>query len=301
MKNKVSITVTSIFVLLLNACGLAIIPGSGKIAEETRDVHGYSQIVFSAPGELTIEQNGRAGLAIEADDNLLQYIKTRVQGGVLSIFIDPEVSQLYPTSPIRYTLGTDALTSVTLNGSGVIRSDELIASHLDFSLNGSGKILIAAVKSQTTALDLNGSGEYRFDSLITDQFRASASGSGNITMEKVIAKSADLKMAGSAKLGMTNILADTLNMTMAGSGDSTLKGEVSHQSIAIHGSGSYDSQDLQSQVATVKIIGSGDSRVWVIDELNVTIMGSGDLIYRGKPSVIQTVTGSGNITSVARQ
>ena len=301
MKNKLSLTVTSVLILLLSACGLAVIPGSGNIVDETRDVQGYSQVVFSAPGELTIEQNGHEGLAIEADDNLLQYIKTRVQGDVLYIFVEPSVAQLYPSQSIRYTLDADTLTRVALSGSGVIRADELIASNLDFDLNGSGEVLIAAVKTQTTTLDLNGSGEYRFGSLITDQFTLSSNGSGDIAMQEVLAKTANLEMAGSGKLAMTDVLADTLNMTIAGSGDSTLKGEVNHQSISIHGSGSYDSQDLQSQAATVKIIGSGDSEIWVTDELNVTITGSGDLMYRGEPSIVQTVTGSGNVTSVARQ
>jgi hypothetical protein len=301
MKNKLSLTVTGALIFLLSACGLAVVPGSGKIVDETRDVHGFNQIVFSAPGELTIEQNGQEGLVIETDDNLLQYIKTRMQGDVLSIFVEPEVIQLYPTKPIRYTLNANTLSRVTLNGSGVIRSDELIASNLDFHLNGSGKIEIAAVKSQASALDLNGSGEFRFDSLIADQFTVSVDGSGDVAMGKVIARSANLEIAGSGKLAMTDVLADTLNMNIDGSGDSALKGEVNHQTISIHGSGSYDAHGLQSQVTTVKVIGSGDSTVWVTDELNVIITGSGDIIYRGEPAIVQTVTGSGNITSVAKQ
>jgi len=88
MNNKLSLTFTSIIILLLSACGMAIIPGSGRITNETREVQGYSQIVFSAPGELTIDQNGHEGLAIEADDNLLPYLHTRVQGDVLYIYME---------------------------------------------------------------------------------------------------------------------------------------------------------------------------------------------------------------------
>ncbi|MBN1453762.1 MAG: DUF2807 domain-containing protein [Anaerolineales bacterium] len=301
MEKKLSLTVTGAILLLLSACGMAVIPGSGKIVEEVRDVSGYSQIVFSAPGELTIEQNGHEGLTVEADDNLLQYIHTSVQGDVLYIYVEPNVIQLYPSKPIHYTLDVVTLTRVTLNGSGVIRSDELIASNLDFDLNGSGDILIADVKSQNSTLALDGSGEYRFGSFMTSQFTVSVDGSGDIAMQEVIAKTADLEIDGSGKLAMTDVIADTLNVKVDGSGDSTLSGEVNHQAIAIHGSGSYDAGDLQSQVTTVKIIGSGDSKVWATDELNITIAGSGDITYRGKPAVTQTVTGSGNITRLARQ
>jgi hypothetical protein len=301
MKTKLFFTVIGALVLLVSACGMAVIPGSGKIVNETRDVHGYSQIVFSAPGELTIEQNGHEGLAIEADDNLLPYIHTRVQSDILYIYVEPDLVELYPSKPIRYALDVNTLTRVALGGSGSIYADELIASNLNFDLNGSGQILVAAIKAQNTNLDLDGSGEYRFDSLMTDQFTVSLDGSGHINMKEVLVKSANLGISGSGKLGMTDVIADTLNMTINGSGDSTLKGVVNHQTIAIQGSGSYDSHGLKSQAATVKIVGSGDSEVWVTDELNITITGSGDIMYRGEPAVIQTVTGSGNIIGVARQ
>jgi len=301
MKTKLSFTITSAVLLLLSACGMATVPGSGKIVNETRDVHNYSRVVFSAPGELTIDQNGHEGLVIEADDNLLQYIKTSVKGDILYIYVEPDILQLYPSQAIRYSLEAGTLTRVSLNGSGDIRSDELIASNLDFDLNGSGNISVAAVKSQNTALGLNGSGAYQIDSLITDQFGASLDGSGDIALKKAILKTADLEIAGSGKLSATDLIADTLSTNMNGSGNCTLNGEVNHQSVAIYGSGGYNAGTLQSQATIVKIIGSGDSHVWVTDELDVTITGSGDIAYRGKPVVRQTVTGSGDVTELARQ
>jgi hypothetical protein len=301
MKTKLSFTVTSTILLLLSACGMVAVTGSGKVVNETRDVHGYSQVVFSAPGEMTIEQNGQEGLVIEADDNLLQYIKASVKGDILYIYVEPDILQLYPSKPIRYSLEAGTLTHVALNGSGIIRSNELIASNLDFDLNGSGDISIAAVKSQNTALVLGGSGTYRIDSLITDQFTASLNGSGDLVMNKVILNTANLEVAGSGKLSATNLVADSLSTNMSGSGDCILSGQVNQQSVAIYGSGSYNAEILQSQVTTVKIIGSGDSHVWATDELNVTIAGSGDIAYLGKPVVKQTVTGSGDITELGRQ
>jgi len=301
MKNKISLTVSCVIVLLLSACGVAVVPGSGEVVQQMRDVSNYSQVVFSAPGELTIEQNGHEGLVIEADDNLLQYIYTNVQGDVLYIYVEPSVIQLYPSKPIRYTLDVATLSRVTQNGSGVIRSDELIASTLDFDLNGSGDVLIAAVKSQAAAVDLDGSGTYRFDSIMTNQLTVSLDGSGDIAMQKVIAKTTDLSVDGSGRLAMTDMITDTLRTRIDGSGDSTLSGEVNHQAIVIHGSGSYDAEDLLSQDATVKVIGSGESRLWVTDELTISIAGSGDIAYRGKPALTQSITGSGDLTRLARQ
>ena len=301
MKTKLSFTVTSAILLLLSACGMTVVSGSGKIVEEARNVHAYSQIVFSAPGELTLEQNGQEGLVIEGEDNLLGYIQTRVQGNVLYIEVEPDMMLLYPSRPIRYSLDVGALTSVTLSGSGDIRADELLASNLDFDLNGSGRILINAVKSQATGLDLNGSGEYQLGNLVTGQLTASLNGSGNMLIQEAIAKTATVGIDGSATMNVTDVVADTLNVTINGSGDSTLAGKVNEQTIAIHGSGSYRARDLQSQMTDIKVFGSGDSSIWVTDDLSLTIAGSGDISYHGRPSITTKITGSGDLINLARQ
>ena len=301
MKTKLSITVTSTILLLLSACGMTVVSGSGRIVEETRDVHSYSQVVFSAPGELTIDQNGHEGLAIEADDNLLGYIKTSVQGNVLYIEVKPDIIQLLPSRPIRYSLDADSLTRVSLNGSGDIHADKLIASDLDFNLNGSGRVLIEDAKSESTRLDLNGSGQYEFGRLITGKFTVSLNGSGDIAMDKALVKKADVMMDGSGSLKATDLIAEALDMRINGSGGSSLKGEVNHQSVTIYGSGNYDASDLQSHITSVKMFGSGDSNVWVTDELSITIAGSGDISYRGQPVITTAITGSGDLINLARQ
>ena len=262
MKTKLSFTVTSAIAMLLSACGMTIVSGSGEIVEETRDVRAYSQVVFSAPGELTITQNGRESLIIEADDNLLQYIKTSVEDNVLHIEVVPGAVQLYPSRPIRYRLDVDALTNVTLNGSGDIRSDSLLVSTLDFDLNGSGNILVGDLKTQSTKLVLNGSGRYSFGSLMTGQLAASLHGSGHIAVQEAIVKTTNVE---------------------------------------INGSGSYQAHDLQSQVVSVSVIGSGGGNIWATDELSINITGSGDVQYRGQPAITETITGSGDLIKTARQ
>ena len=301
MKTKLSFIVTSVILLLLSACGMTAVSGSRNIIEEARDVHGYSQVVFSAPGELTIDQDGHEGLTIEADDNLLRYVQTRVRGNVLYIEIEPDMIQLYPSRPIRYALNADTLTRVALNGSGNIRADKLIASNLDFDLNGSGRILIDTVKSQSTDLNLNGSGAFQIESLITGRLTTSLYGSGDVFMQEAMAKTATIQINGSANLRATDMIADTLNVTIYGSGDSTLSGKVNRQTIDIHGSGNYQARDLSSQVTEVKISGSGDSYIWVTDKLALAITGSGDVSYRGRPDITQVITGSGNLINLAMQ
>jgi hypothetical protein len=55
---------------------------------------------------------------------------------------------------------------------------------------------------------------------------------------------------------------------------------------------------LASKVTDIRIGGSGDITVWVIDALDVRIMGSGNVRYYGRPTVSSSGNGSGDIISL---
>ena len=68
--------------------------------------------------------------------------------------------------------------------------------------------------------------------------------------------------------------------------------------ISISGSGNIDALDLASQVAEIRISGSGSIRVNVQQNLDVRISGSGSVKYRGQPQISQSISGSGSVKSV---
>jgi len=77
------LTITALF---LNACGMNMIVGSGKLINETRKVKDFEQIVLSVPARLVLTQNETESLEISAEDNLLPYIHTKVENGISSIW-----------------------------------------------------------------------------------------------------------------------------------------------------------------------------------------------------------------------
>ena len=72
-------------------------------------------------------------------------------------------------------------------------------------------------------------------------------------------------------------------------------GKADSQDIDISGSGSYEALDLESKEAEIDLGGSGKASVNVLDDLDVTISGSGSVQYRGNPTVIQDIRGSGEV------
>ncbi len=126
------------------------------------------------------------------------------------------------------------------------------------------------------AFDLNGSGSLRANSLHADSLMLTINGTGDVTIDYLEASRLDLRLTGA--------------------GDVTLAGQVDTQDIEIGGSGQYQAGDLDSGTTSITISGSGDTVVWVRDDLSINITGSGTVSYFGDPNISRRdISGSGDI------
>ena len=69
--------------LVLSAC--SVINGSGHVETETRQVSGFTGIDLAGSGEVTIEQGDAESLTIEADDNVLPALTSKVSDSTLKL------------------------------------------------------------------------------------------------------------------------------------------------------------------------------------------------------------------------
>lgn len=79
--NRYILTLVAI-VLFFNACSYK--RGSGNIVRETRAVNNFDGIKVSEGIEAELK-NGPFSVIVEADDNLIEYLRTDVKGGVLKV------------------------------------------------------------------------------------------------------------------------------------------------------------------------------------------------------------------------
>lgn len=229
----VVIVVALVAGLFLSACGAGV-RGSGNVTSESRDVSDFDEVVLEGSGNLTIQQTGSESLTIEAEDNIIPYLKSDVEGDRLIISVEDNTT-INSTEPINYRLTVKDLNTLTLSGSGNIATTGINADELALTLSGSGNI---------DTPDTN-----------TDELEVKVPGSGNVRAT----------------------------------------GKADSQDIDISGSGSYEALDLESKEAEIDLGGSGKASVNVLDDLDVTISGSGSVQYRGNPTVIQDIRGSGEV------
>lgn len=222
---------------LMTACGVRTIQGSGDVVTESRDVSGFDGVSHTGIGQVIITQGGEESLTIEADDYLMQYITSEVNGGTLELGFKDGV-RIDPTPSIVFRVSVKNLTAIDSVGTGLIEMEKLN----------------------------------------TDQLELATTGTGSITIDELTAS--DLMVAAE------------------GTGTINLAGTVESQEVERVGTGDYDAPNLESRTASVNNTGTGSVVIWVLDSLDVVITGVGDVSYFGSPSVTESITGTGGLTSL---
>ena len=103
--------------LLVAACGVGLVIGSGNSVTEERAIENVQGVVLSFVGDLRVTQGDEEKLVITADDNVMPLITTEVRDGVLTIGCKSTVG-LQATTKLHYDLTVRDLNSIRLTGAG---------------------------------------------------------------------------------------------------------------------------------------------------------------------------------------
>ena len=127
-------------------------------------------------GALFLSQGPQQPLRIEAEDNILKVLTTRVESGKLVIGSGACISA---TKPIRIYVTAKDILSLEVSGSGTITGESMIkADSLDLKLSGSGSMDLN-LKAKTLRTEIPGSGTIQLRGAVDEQ-NADISGSGKI-------------------------------------------------------------------------------------------------------------------------
>lgn len=195
-----------------SAVGSQSVRGSGVVATENREVAGFTEVRVSGSGDVVIEQTGTESLAVEAEDNILPLLETKVENGVLRLGIQRNVS-LRTTRPIRYRVTVKDLTGVGISGSGNIRAVAIDTDKLSAEISGSGSADFAG-RADDLALRISGSGSYDAGKLHSKSVRVNISGSGDAVVNASDRLDATVSGSGSVRYAGT----PTVEKHISGSG-----------------------------------------------------------------------------------
>ena len=186
---KLTILVSLILIAALSLTGCDIVNlfiktvvGSGELVIEEREVTSFSKIDAGGGVELLITK-GNNGIEVNAESNLMKYIRTYVEGETLFVEIadtDGGSINLQPLEPIRVSVQFSKITGVSLSGGVNLASEELTVEdmQIDVAMSGGSVAKIDAVHTDKLNVTLSGGSELSItEGEVTKQFIEASGGS----------------------------------------------------------------------------------------------------------------------------
>ncbi|CAN5255032.1 hypothetical protein BH20VER2_BH20VER2_14910 [soil metagenome] len=180
--------------LLLSGCNRWVGErGNGNITAQDREIQNFTTL--QADGAFEVNwTSGPPRLTIRTDENLLEFIRTEVSGGKLTIDWS---RSLRSTEGIKVEVASESLRAVELNGAVRMTAEQLAGPELVLEANGATRVTLSgsvnaisatmngasrlhaeALETRAAELEINGAG--RADINASEVLRVAVSGAGRV-------------------------------------------------------------------------------------------------------------------------
>lgn len=200
-------------------------PGSGKVITQTRDVDDFTAIQMDYFAQVTVTQGSATSVKVEAEDNVLPGLQTRVRNDALEIFYKVEDGEhVRPTKPIKITIVVKDLKEVDFGSAGELTLNGIETDALDISLSGAGNLKVNDLVVRKFGVDLSGAGSMSASGE-ADDFTLNISGFGSFNGKELHSKTADINLSGAGSA--TVWVDDKLDANVSGVGSVNYYGSPS--------------------------------------------------------------------------
>lgn len=181
-------------------------------------------------------------LEIEAEDNIMPYLTSRVVNNTLILEFDNSARRSFMTTrPINYYLTMKDIRGIAISGGGDIEAREISTSDLDTNISGGGNLDI--------------------DNLEADKLEAHISGGGDIRIKNGVVEEQDVHVSGGGKYDAPDLQSQLVTASVSGGGDLIVWAEES---------------------LNVNVSGGGSVYYYGSPTVNSSISGGGDVVQRDK-------------------
>lgn len=238
MKNKMKFLGLSLFTLLFIQTSLAATPGfgwikgSGNVITETRDISSFHGIDIGGAFEIILVKATKEKIVLEADDNLMPYIRTKVFGSTLEV--DNEKDFRNPTT-LKVTIYYTNIDQIDLSGAASLKSNDILKTEsLEIDASGATDIVL---KLETGKLEADFSGASKAE-FIGSAKKAEVQASGATVFKGLEFETEDFEIDASGAAVARIWASGQLGIEASGASSVRYKGSPSINLISISGASS---------------------------------------------------------------
>ena len=180
------------------------VKGNGNVTEEVRQVAEFDQIQVSRGMNVYVTQGSPAKVVVIADNNLHEVIETKVEGGVLKVYVNENVRW---AKEKKVMVTVEKLSGVqTTSGSNAWSQNQIMSENLE----------LKATSGANLTMDVN-----------AKYLKADCSSGANIKLSG-LAKEAELETSSGANLKGEELKAENCKMRASSGGNvlSTVNGRL---------------------------------------------------------------------------
>lgn len=205
--------------LLVSSCQYSFdfgdsVKGSGKVTTEARQIsEDFTNIEVSRGIEVEITQNSSKSVEVKADDNIINYIITKVEDGTLLITLDKSIKN---SSTKKVMITMPSIESLrTSSGSSIESNNTLVVSKIDLRAS-SGSEINLSIEAEDIKCESSSGSDITLEGKALKLETSSSSGS-DIDAQNLLANDVVAKSSSGSSIEIHPIL--SLNAKVSSGGD----------------------------------------------------------------------------------
>jgi hypothetical protein len=231
----VSVILIALFVIV--SCNVIGEIGSGNLIKQDRKVSSFNGIEVSGAFNVMLTQGTTNSVTVEADDNLMDLIKTEVRGNILVIDNKKPISG---SKSLKVYITFTELKSIDLSGAVEVSSQNKLTL-ADLSISGSGSSDCKLdMDVQKLGIDCSGGSKLKLSGSAKD-VNLDASGAVDLLAFDFPAENYKVEISGAGKAEIN--VSKELNVEISGAGNVRYKGNPTKNIQDISGAGSVKKVD----------------------------------------------------------
>lgn len=243
MKRVARALVASAFACLfpLSACTYTVIEGSGRSATEQREVSAFLAVDNASMLDVTVSLSDQRSVSVTCDDNLLDYIRTRVTEGKLEVYQPTVVDEpnnfvnLDPHTACQVEVVTTGLIELASTGAGEVTASGEFEALSRIKSSGAGDIVVEGLDVSELNLEVSGAGDVELSGEAS-RIELDSSGAGQVQGRALSAKVAEVEISGAGDAELT--VTDSIDVELSGAGDLRVWGRPAICDVDTPGAGS---------------------------------------------------------------
>jgi hypothetical protein len=265
------------------------IVGSGKIAEVSRSVPAFTQLVAQEGMRVVLRQGAVQKVVVMADDNVEPLVETAVTGSTLKLRLRPNTS-IKIRDAIVIVIDYTTLSSVAASDGVSVELDAAKGASFIATASDGSALRIAEVSATAFELTVKDGASATINRATTGaSHRYKVSDAGNLTINSVVANQLNATVSDGAKMMLRGMDVKWFDVEVSDGASSSAEGTAQQQSVKVSDGASANVEKLEGQFARVRASDGGAVKIGKVQSLDVDARDGSVVRYSGEPILTQHV------------